>query len=437
MRKWCVHLLFIALLIPLLLVPVDVAYGYDDPVYYVNIDSEITKGLYEYIERSVKEAEENGAELIIFEMDTPGGLVDVAVDIGNLLSSTELKTVAYIHPDAISAGAYIALNMDYIYMSPNANMGAAAVITSDGNAADQKAQSYWNSKMRDAAERAGKDPIYGLAMIDASIDLPEYNAPEGELLTLTASEAVEVGYADGIVENRAELLQIFGYSEGNVQNVDKTFAESLAEFITNPIVVPILLSIASLGLILELYSPGFGIPGYMGIVSLLLFFYGHYVAGLAGYESLILFILGVVLIVVELFIPGGIVGFIGLGSIFLSILFSGQNIVQMAISLLFALTVAIVAMVILMKFFGKKMTLFSKIVLQDSTSTEKGYVSHPTRTDLIGKIGTTITPLRPAGTIRIENERIDAVTEGGFIESGKEIKVVEAEGVRVVVREIQ
>lgn len=435
MRKFFAGLLFFALLFPVLLVPADEAKGNDGFVYYVNIDSEITKGLYEYLQRAIKTAEDNGAEVIVFEIDTPGGLVEAAVDIGDLLTKTKTETVAFINPDAISAGAYIALNMDRIYMSPNANMGAAAVIDQEGNAADQKAQSYWHSKMRDAAGRNGRDPIYGLAMIDDSIDLPEYNAPKGELLTLTASEALEVGYADGIVQNRAELLQILGYTEGNVQSVEKTFAEKLAEFITNPIVVPILLSIASLGLILELYSPGFGLPGYMGITALLLFFYGHYVAGLAGYESIILLVLGVILIIVEIFIPGGIVGFIGLGSILLSVLLAGKSIAHMAISLLFSITIATLAMVVLVKVFGKKMTLFNKIILRDSTNSEQGYVSNPTRTDLIDKTGVTITPLRPSGTIVIDNERIDAVTEGGFIGSGQRVIVVKAEGVRVVVRE--
>ncbi|WAA11501.1 NfeD family protein [Fervidibacillus halotolerans] len=437
MRRLSIRIFFLFLLSFFLLMPTVKVLAEHKPVFYVKIDSEITKGLYEYLQRAVDEAEENGAELIVFEMDTPGGFVDTAVDIGDLLTKTKIKTVTFINPDAISAGAYIALNTDHIYMSPNGNMGAAEVINQDGTAADRKAQSYWNSKMRDAAERAGKDPIYGLAMIDESIDLPEYEAPKGKLLTLTAKEAVEVGYADGIVQSRTDLLKQFGYTERDVQFVDKTFAEKLAEFITNPIVVPILLSIASLGLILELYSPGFGIPGYMGIVSLLLFFYGHFVAGLAGYESIILFVIGIVLIIVEIFIPGGIVGLIGLGSIFLSILVAGNNVVEMSINLLFAITVGIVAMVILMKFFGKKMTLFNKIVLRDSTSTEQGYVSNPTRTDLIDKIGTTITPLRPSGTILIGNERIDAVTEGGFIGSGKKIIVIEVEGPRVVVREYQ
>lgn len=406
-------------------------------IYYAKIDSEVTKGLSEFIERAISTAEKDGAKAIIFEIHTPGGAVNAASDIAKVLSETKIKTIAFINQDALSAGAYIALNMDEIYMVPNATIGAAAVITQDGNAADEKAQSYWLAAMKSAAERNGRDPVYAMAMADDSIDLPEYGAPKGKLLTLTASQSVEVGYAEGIVADKNELLEQLGFKDATVKQVEKSWSERIAEFVTNPYVIPILLTIGTLGLIIELYSPGFGLPGIVGLSSLLLFFYGHYIAGLAGYESLILFFLGIILIIVELFIPGGIVGFLGLGSILLSIILAGKSVLFMGISLLIAFTTAIIAMVILMKVFGKKMHLFNKLVLRDSTSTEQGYVSNQSRTDLLNKKGIALTPLRPAGTIIIDNERIDAVTEGGFINSGSEVEVIEVEGVRIVVREIK
>lgn len=436
MHKKILRLSFLLILLPFLLMTFHETDANNDLVYYAKIDSEVTKGLSEFIGRAISTAEENQANAIIFEIHTPGGAVDAASDIAKILGDTDVKTIAFINHDALSAGAYIALNMDEIYMVPNATIGAAAVITQNGNAADQKAQSYWLAAMKSAAEQNGRDPIYAMAMADDSIDLPEYGAPKGKLLTLTAAQSVEVGYAEGIVANKNDLLNTLGYENAEIKQVNKSWSERIAEFVTNPFIVPILLTIASLGLVIELYSPGFGLPGIAGLTSLLLFFYGHYIAGLAGYESLILFILGIILIFVELFVPGGIVGFLGLGSILFSIILAGKSIVFMSISLFIAIAVAITAMVILMKFFGKKIKVFNKIVLSDSTSTEKGYVSNASRTDLLGKTGTALTPLRPSGTIIIDNERIDAVTEGGFINSGARVEVVEVEGVRIVVREL-
>jgi membrane-bound serine protease (ClpP class) len=413
------------------------ASGDQDTVYVIPLKNEVEKGLYAFINRAVHEAEAEGAKAIILDIDTPGGFVDAADDIAQVITETKIKTVAFVNKDALSAGAYIALNADEIYMTPNASMGAAAVINQDGTAADQKAQSAWLAKMKSAAENGNRDPLYAMAMVDDSIDLPEYDAPKGKLLTLTAKNAEEVGYAEGIVQNLEELLAKLGLEDANVKHVKESFADRLARFITHPVIVPILLSLGSLGLIVELYTPGFGLAGITGLVSLLLFFYGHYISGLAGLESLLLFLSGVILVIAELFIPGGIAGFSGLGLIIVSILIAGENVWHMAISLFIAITAGILTMVIMMKFFGKKITWLNKLVLRDATTTEKGYVSNPSRTDLLGKTGYALTPLRPAGTVAIGNERIDAVTEGGFIPENAAVKVIEVEGVRVVVREMK
>lgn len=420
----------------LLILPIPAASSSIDTIYIVPLEGEVEKGLYAFLNRGIQDAEKEGAKAIIFEINTPGGFVDAAIKIGKLLSETKIKTVAFINQDALSAGAYIALNMDEIYMVPNATMGAAAVINQDGSTADKKAQSAWLAKMKNVAEKGNRDPIYAMAMVDEEIDLPEYDAPKGKLLTLTASQAVEVGYAEGIVQNKEELIKTLGLENAEIKTVEESFADKIARFVTNPIIVPILLSIGSLGLIFELYSPGFGVPGLMGLSSLLLFFYGHYISGLAGLESIILFILGLILIIAELFVPGGIIGFTGLGLVLLSILISGTSMKVMAVNLLIALLVAIIAMVIMMKIFGKKITIFNKLVLKDATTTEQGYVSNPTRSELLGKTGIALTPLRPSGTVLIDDERIDAVTEGGFINENAKITVVKVEGVRVVVREI-
>ncbi|KSU63743.1 hypothetical protein AS034_05745 [[Bacillus] enclensis] len=408
----------------------------DKNVYVIPIQKEVEKGLHAFLQRALEEAEENGADTIIFDIDTPGGLVDAAGDIGQLLDGVEADTVAFVNNNALSAGAFIALHADKIYMVPNGHIGSAAVIDQAGNAADKKAQSYWLSAMKSAAESSGRDPIYAQAMADENVEIPELGLKKGELLTLGSKEAKKIGYSEGTVKNLDELYSELGIKKASVQVVEESFAEKLARFITNPIVVPILLSLASLGLVVELYSPGFGVAGSIGLVSLLLFFYGHLVAGLAGYETIILFVIGIILIIAEFFLPGGIAGGLGAAAVIGSIMLAGGNIMQMGISILIALLIAVIAMIIFVKVFGKKMKLFNKIILKDSTNTESGYVSNANRLELIGKTGLTKTPLRPSGTIIIEDERIDAVTEGGYIAVNQQVKVVKVEGSRIVVRDL-
>ena len=405
-------------------------------VYIVPIKNTVEKGLSEFINRAVETAEDKKADVIIFEMDTPGGAVDAAAGIGKIISNTKIKTVTYINQDAISAGAYIALNTDQIYMDDGGRFGAAGVIDGQGNTAGEKAQSYWLSAMRGAAEKGGREPLYAMAMADKSIAIPELGDDENEFLTLTAAESLQVNYSEGTVSNLDELLSNLGMENAKVERMDESFADKIARFVTNPLIIPILLSIGFIGLIFELFSPGFGIPGFVGISSLLLFFYGHLVSGLAGYETIILFAAGILLILLEFFIVGGIAGGLGIIAIISSIFLAGGNAYHIAISICIAIAVSIIATILLVKVFGRKMKFFKKIVLRDSTSTEEGYVSNKTRNDLVGKIGITMTALRPAGTVVIGDERIDVVSEGRFIGKDVNVKIVKAEGSRIVVREL-
>ena len=405
-------------------------------VYVVPIVETVEKGLLAFLERAVREAEEANAEVIIFDIHTPGGAVDAAAGIGKLLTGTDIKTVAFVNKEALSAGAYISLNTDEIYMVPGSTMGAAAIIDQEGNTAGKKAESYWFAAMKSAAVETGRDPIYAQAMADESIDLPELGAGKGKLLTLTAEQALEVGYSEGTVKNMDSLLDKLGLEDAEIRNVNATFAEKLARFLTNPIVIPILLTIGSLGLVLELYSPGFGLPGFMGLSSLLLFFYGHLVAGLAGFETVILFVLGIGLILIEFFVPGGIAGTIGFIAIIASFFIASDNVVHMGISLLIAMSASVLLSILMIRVFGKRMKLFKRIILTDSTSTEKGYVSNKNRLELIGVEGITVTALRPSGTVLVEDERIDVVSEGGYIAKDRKVRVIKTEGTRIVVREV-
>ncbi|WP_232782916.1 nodulation protein NfeD [Bacillus sp. BA3] len=405
-------------------------------VYHVPIEETVEKGLSAFLERALTTAEAADADLVVFEVNTPGGAVDAAGEIAKLLSDSPIKTVAYVNNRALSAGAYISLSADEIYMVPSATMGSAAVIDSTGNAAGKKAQSYWLAAMKTAAEQNGRDPIYAQAMADVDIDLPEYGAEKGKLLTFTAKQAKKAGYSEGTVSGKAELYSILGVEDADIRSIEESFPEKLARFLTNPIVVPILLTIAGIGIVMELFSPGFGIPGVIGITSLVLFFYGHLVAGITGYESLAMFIIGVILVLIEFFIPGGIIGLLGFTAIVGSLFLATGDPVHMTISLLIAVTVSILVFILLVKVFGKQMKFFRKMILTDATKTEQGYVSNPNRLDLLGVEGKALTDLRPSGTALVKEERVDVVTEGSFISKGSSIVIVKVEGSRVVVREI-
>lgn len=209
------------------------------------------------------------------------------------------------------------------------------------------------------------------------------------------------------------------------------------DFATHPIVILILLSVIMAGFILELFSPGFGIPGAAGTLALVIFTAGHVMSGDAGITTVLLIVCGVFFILAEIVLPGGIVGFLGFLLFAAGVLFAGANMLWMAISLLVAFLVATAVLILMIKVLGKEMKFFKKFILSDSTDTEHGYVSNVTRTDLIGKIGKTKTPLRPSGTVVIDGERVDAVTEGVFIAAGIDVAVVKTEGVRIVVREVE
>ncbi|WP_343033639.1 nodulation protein NfeD [Alkalicoccus luteus] len=440
MKNWRLLLYSILLTagVLMLIFPVSSAQeqGSGETVYFVPVEETVERGLQAFMKRAVESAEEQGVDHIVFELNTPGGRVDAAGEIARTIRETEIPTTAFVVREAMSAGAYISLNADEIVMQPGTEMGSAQVIDGTGSAADDKAQSAWLANMRSAAELNERDPVYALAMADPSIEIEELGLDEGELLTLTASEAESVGYAEAVVNNREALLEYLNMENAQVEEFELSAAEQIARIVTHPIVIPILLSVGSLGLILELYSPGFGIPGIMGASALFLFFFGHTVAGFAGWEAMILFIVGAGLLVLEFFSPSfGIFGILGLGAILTSLILSSFSTLYIIISFVIAIIVTIAGMLILMKYIDRAGPM-KRVVLQDATTTELGYISNETRNELEGQTGTSLTVLRPSGSAMIGEERLDVVSEGGYIEQGRKIKVIAVSGSRVVVRDM-
>ncbi|WP_249292174.1 NfeD family protein [Metabacillus flavus] len=409
----------------------------NEKVLIIPVKTEVDSVLAVFIERNIKRAEKEHVRQIVLDINTPGGSLQAALDISEQLRKTKIPTASYINTRALSAGAYIALSTDSIYITEQSKIGAAAVIKGNGDDADKKTQSFWLAELKETAESSGRDPVYALAMADASIDLPKYNAGKGKLLTLTGKQALEVNYAEGEADSMNEVLAALNFSKANAETANMSFAEQAARFLTNPVIIPLLLTIAFLGLLLELYTPGFGIFGFLGLSALFLFFFGHLAAGLAGLGAVLFFITGMILLIAELFLPGGIIGLAGVAAIGYSMIISADNPVWMGISIGIAAAVCIIASILLTKVFGKKMKFFKKFILNDAVDTKSGYISNRSRVELIGKTGICLTALRPAGTVEIDGERVDAVSEGTFTEKGKQVKVVKTEGIRVVVRELE
>ena len=402
-------------------------------VYVVPVEQEIERGLQKFLERAFGEAEKANADVIILEINTLGGAVDAAIDIGTLLQQEKTPVIAFIKGEAISAGSYIALSADKIYMQPNSHIGAAAVRTITGEEADPKITSFWASHMRGAAKQQNKNPEIAEGMVDPNIEIQGITK-KGQLITLDSESARKTGIADGIVNDREQLLNKLDLDQANIVSVQLSLGEKLARFVTNPIIMSMLLIVGIAGILIEIFVPGFGLFGIVGVTSFGLYFFGHLFAGFAGWEHIILFLVGIVLILLEIFIPGGIVG--AIGSIMLSsgIVLAAYKTSYGIFSLVIAIIVNSILLYVLIKYFGHR-GVWKRLILNEEQKKESGYVSHNKDKKLIGNKGVTLSKLRPSGIAVIDGLRYDVISQGEWIEENKEIRVIMVEGTRIVVQE--
>jgi len=402
-------------------------------VVWIPVQQEIERGLESYLTRAFEEAGEQGADLVILDMDTPGGVITAADSIGQLVRQAPMDVVAFIDNQAFSAGTYIALNADKIAMAPGASIGAATPIDLAGNAAGVKLISAWSNKMQAAAEINQRNPEIARAMVELDLELPGIKT-KGTVLSLDAKQAKEMGYADLVVKDRDALLQSLGVDPQSVQQIEPTVGERIARIVTSPFVMSILLIVGLVGIAVEIFHPGFGIAGAIGICSFALYFFGHYVAGFANWVHIMLFLLGVLMLILELFLPGGIVGALGFASMVSGLVLAAYDTKQGITSLGIALLVTVIVSIVLYKYFGFR-GIWKKLILDHSQQNEEGYVAPQNQRELQGKTGVALTPLRPSGVVKIEGKRVDAVTSGGFIPAGTAVVVAFVEGTRVVVQE--
>ncbi|MFQ5794569.1 MAG: nodulation protein NfeD [Candidatus Bipolaricaulia bacterium] len=406
-------------------------------VHVISVTGTVEHGLATYIERAVGEAEQAGARAIVLEINTLGGRVDSALRIKDAFIHSETPTIALVTGRAISAGAFIAIAADSIYMSATASIGAAQVVTGEGQPASEKAQSFFRAEMAATAEAKGRDPNIARAMVDPDVEI-EGVVETGKLLTLTAIEAAELDFIDGVAESLQEALAQEGIEGGSIIRVPRNWAERAAGFLTDPTISSLLLTLGFLGLLVEVTTAGWGVPGSLGLLSLGLFFGGHLVAQVAGLESILLFVVGLVLLAVEIFvIPGfGIAGLTGFAALLAGIVLAFPGWQEGLQSLGIALGVTAVVSLILLRYLPRS-RLWRRLVLSTAQRREIGYVGVPDYQMLQDKEGWSVTPLRPAGTAEVDGERYDVVAEGEFIPAAAPIRIVRVEGRRIIAREIE
>jgi membrane-bound serine protease (ClpP class) len=443
------------------------AQGEPGAVYVVPITGEIDLGLAPYLDRVLEEAADAGAAAVLLEIDTPGGRLDAVLQMRDALLGSDVPTIAFIDRNAFSAGALIALACETISMAPGAVFGAATPVDAgSGDTASEKIVSAVRSTFRTTAEARGRDPRVAEAMVDPDVAIDGL-VERGKLLTLTTTDALAWGYADGVAATRTEVLQAAGLGGAPIVETSPSFAEEAVRFLTNPIVASLLFAAGLLLIIGDFLVEGVGIPALVGVAMLAVFFWGHLLAGLSGWEDLGLVVLGLALIAVEVFvIPGfGVAGVLGiaglLGGMFLAML--GRDIrspdqIERAgftvVATLVLFVLGLMALLVLIpsttrfgglvlrshvgdaptttaRKTGRWLRLFGNATLASDRTTPQ---LPATNRSLSGATGSALTDLRPSGAAEVGGRRIDVVSEGEFIRAGEPIVVVRDEGYRRVVR---
>ncbi len=421
------------------------AHAQDAPlVFRVPVTGTVEMGLAPFIERAIREAESVNASAVVLDIDTPGGRVDSAERIADAIADSGVPVYAFVNRRAFSAGALIALATRGIYMRPGSVLGAVTPVDGSGTKAPEKIVSAMRSEMRALAEAHGLDPAVAEAMVDESLAVPGV-VDAGQLLTLTTEEAVRIGYASE-TEDFSTLLDDLGVAGAEVIDFSVNWAERFVRFFSNPVVAPFLLTLGFLGLIVEVKTATFGLAGLAGALSLSLFFGSHLIIGLAGWEDLLLVGAGVLFVAAEvLLIPGfglfGVLGIAGIaGGIYMSLLGPlpvAQDFSRAGSVISMTLVILLIAGWYILRQLPKSTRLFqSGIFLGARTDRAIGYESAERRTDLVDTEGVAATDLRPSGVGIFLDERVDIVSQSEWIEEGTPIRVVSAEGYRLVVRPI-
>jgi membrane-bound serine protease (ClpP class) len=419
-------------------------------VVVVPVSGTIDLGLAPFLDRVTGSLGER--DLLVLDINTFGGRVDAAVVIRDRLLHAKARTVCWVNPRAISAGALISYACDVIAVARGASIGAATPIQIGGDGAakpvEEKMVSYMRSEMRATAEAKGRSGLIAEAMVDASIVVPGLDDKD-KLLTLDGEQARTWGVAELFADSEPELWKALGVEPARVERPGISGAERIARFLSDPVISGLLMSLGMLGILLELYSGGHGIALVAGLSCLALFFFGHHVALHAGWEEMLLFALGAALIAVEILVPGHILpGVLGVMLVITSLVMALVNLesiplgvawragwLQHALASVFGSLLVTTAGAFAMARWLPRTRLGRSLILDTRLAAT---AATPIASDLqIGQRGEATTDLRPAGKARFGDRRVDVVLESGHVQSGGAVEIVAVERQRVVVREVR
>ena len=433
----------------------------------------IDLGIANLVKRTIGEAERQGARALILEIDTFGGRVDSATQARDAMFATHIKTIAFIKNRAISAGALIALACQHIVVAPGSSIGAATPVGmpvgptgGEMQQLSEKEISYVRTEFAATAERNNHNKLLAVAMVDADVELytrttasgveilkgpleedadAELLIAKGKILTLSAEEALRLGLAEHETSRLGDVLSLYNLGDARLERTQMNWGEVIARFLTNPIVSGLLLTFGFLGIIYELKIPGWGISGTVGLICLALFFGAHLLVGLANWVELVLFALGIALLVAEVFfIPGfGVAGISGIACLLLAIYLAlvkspvpsyswELQQFRQAMYTIFWFVVALPIVVVLTWKLLPRTPLYARIVQVAEERADLGFTAESTES-YMGKIGRTVTILRPAGRARFYGRLVDVVAEGEFIPPNTQVRVIDVKGNRVVV----
>jgi membrane-bound serine protease (ClpP class) len=418
-------------------------------VYVFDIDEEIAPPVTRRMSKAWADAEEQKADLILIHMNTYGGLVVDADTIRTRILNSKIPVIVFIDNNAASAGALISIACNKIYMRKSANIGAATVVNQTAEAMPDKYQSYMRATMRSTAEARGRDPKIAEAMVDQDIYI-EGIIDSGKVLTFTASEAMQHGYCDTIVETMDAAIKAYGIDDYKIEELKITAIDKTIDWLISPMVHGILIMIIIGGIYFELQTPGIGFPSIAALIAATLYFMPLYLEGLAANWEIIIFFLGIVLLIVEIFvIPGfGVAGISGIMLIIAGLLFATLNNVNFDFSgvpfdafatSFITVVLSIVLSLFLVYFLAKSVFGTSKfsLALNASQPHNEGFVATSFDLDtMIGKTGIAVTVLLPSGKVQIDDEYHDAIAKNSFIEKGKSIRVIKSMNTQLVVEQI-
>ena len=432
-------------------------------VYQFDMRQDVGPALWRQTQKSFAEAEELEADYILIHMNTYGGLVQAADSIRTKILNTRIPVIVFVDNNAISAGALIAISAQEIYMRQGGSMGAATVVDATGSPVPDKFQSFMRAAMRTTAESHGRDtliiendtilrwhrdPAIAEAMVDPALYI-EGIIDTGKVLTLTSEEAVAVGYSEGIASSIPEVLEKAGITDYHIVEYELTTLEAIIGFLINPVFQGFLIMIIIGGLYFELQTPGVGFPIGAALLAAILYFAPLYLEGIAQNWEIILFILGIILLAVEIFvIPGfGVAGIAGIGLMITGLTlamidnivweFEGVGAVIFIRSLFLVVLSAFVALVGSISLSRKLLDthMFSHLVLGSTQNKDEGYIGVDSLyRDLVGMTGTAATSLRPSGRVEIDFEQYDARSLVGFIDKGEKVKVISFEAGQLYVK---